>query len=777
MPSPPIPRAVALVLALFTLLPAPARSGVQPGEIPVTLTINHEKKGEVFAYRTAADDFLVRRADLERAGLRNLVGRTLMVLGEPYLSLASIRGLAFRFDEATVGLKIAASPRLLGTTVVDMTGRKAVEPERPTNGSVFLNYRAAHAERDQGAGTTEVYGETGARWGGWLLYTDGRASVREGAWSAVRYSSRGVYDWRDSLRRLEVGDVHAESGELGSALLLGGISFAKHYEIDPYLPKHPAFAATGLTPLPAEMIVSLDGIPIRREHIAPGTFDLRNLRSTVGERAVEITLRDIFGGETRLDRKFFFSDTLLSSGLSDYTYTAGWRRERFGQKSGEYGTLAFFGRQRYGLTDAITVGAGLEADDDVANAGPEVAFTPWRFGEVTASGRFSRSGQDSGQAFAAGYRYWSRPLDLVFSTSHSTAGYATVSGGETAARSAVRAAATVSAGVLGALGFSYARENQGEGTPSRQAAVSWSRDFWNQVSVYATFRHVWEETERDEFALTVQYSPWNRASLSARYDRREGAAATEVESSQSLPEGEGFGWRAVGRDKGSVESAEVDLQYNSRRASWRAQVDGVDPGAGERSWNAEVSVAGGLFSAGGSLGLSRPVQDAFAVVEVGGVPGVRVRRNGEEIGRTDGAGRIMIPRLDSFNDNDITIADKDVPMNYTIDQLTHTVSPAYRQGAYVVFQVKRFQAVSGFLRLRDAAGVRPLEHRELSLIVDGKATVIATAKGGEFYLENLAPGSYEVRFTEDAGPGRCVVVVPESTEVVVEIGEVDCALE
>jgi outer membrane usher protein len=70
----------------------------------------------------------------------------------------------------------------------------------------------------------------------------------------VRYATQLVYDRRDDQQRLILGDHTAATGELGSTLAVGGLSFSKLYQMTPYFIRQPlaGYAGTASTPSQVE---------------------------------------------------------------------------------------------------------------------------------------------------------------------------------------------------------------------------------------------------------------------------------------------------------------------------------------------------------------------------------------------------------------------------------------------------------------------------------------------------------------------------------------------
>jgi outer membrane usher protein len=154
--------------------------------------------------------------------------------------------------------------------------------------------------------------------------------------------------------------------------------------------------------------------------------------------------------------------------------------------------------------------------------------------------------------------------------------------------------------------------------------------------------------------------------------------------------------------------------------------------------------------------------------------GVRVYQNNQEIGRTDARGKVFLPTMGSYVENQISIADKDVPMDYSLGEINRLVSPPLRSGSVIRFDARKYQAVTGKLYAKVDGESRPVEYHEIRMETDGREIAFPTGKAGEFYLENLPPGTYPASFEYK---GRMCVVglkVPESGEAIIDLGGITC---
>jgi outer membrane usher protein FimD/PapC len=198
----------------------------------------------------------------------------------------------------------------------------------------------------------------------------------------------------------------------------------------------------------------------------------------------------------------------------------------------------------------------------------------------------------------------------------------------------------------------------------------------------------------------------------------------------------------------------------------------ADPGG--YGGNYRLSAYGGVAFVGETIGFSRPITDSFGLVSVGGLEGIRVYHNNQEMGRTDGRGKLFLPSLGSYYGNQVSIADKDVPIEYSLREVQKLVSPPLRSGSRIPFEVKRFQAVTGTLGMRRDGEWKPAEYAEVRLPAAGKEISFPTGKGGEFYVEDLGPGTHAA--SVEQGGKRCLfeMIVPATVDLIVDIGRLTC---
>ncbi len=715
--------------------------------IIVSIVLNGEEKGEFFVYLTDDGDFLVRENDLHAIGIDKPSGVSSVIDDETYLSIASMEGMEYRFDEETLALEINASPDLLTKRIIDLRPQR-----RPVyfarDDSAFLNYRLEYyAGESFDFQSFTMTNKLGLRKGGILFLTDSSYRKTERDEDFVRLQSSFTYDRRRRMQRIVAGDFFAYSGELGNTVNLGGISLSKIYRMDPYFLKHPMLDISGATELPGDVEVYLDGMRIGTQKISPGKFELQNISYYGGAHVVELVIIDPFGRRRRFRHPFYFTDLLLRRGLHEYSYNAGFIRENFGVDSNNYGKAAFSFFHRYGLTDSLTIGLRGEGTSGRYNFGPQASFLLGKAGIISlhlSGGRNSAGGR--GVAASMNYSFQSRAFSARALLRGYNRDYMTVVDRASSERPKYEAGAGLgySSRESGSISFDFTVSRKYDRESRRTFTLGYTKSVTRNSTIFANFKRTEGEREGNEFFVGMSYYPVKDVTFSARHQEGRDTDATVFQVQKNPPLGEGVGYRtSLERSRtgtGTEYFLNPSIQYNGKHGIYRGEFYGRRLGSETRdSYN--LSVAGAVVYVGNTFGLTRPVYDSFALVRVGDLEGVRVKVNNQEVGRTDSRGRLLVPSLGSYYDNRVSIDDRDVPIDYSISNVEHNISLYPWSGSCVNFNVAKLQAFSGVLRVNVDGEMKPLEFYEVKMVVDGREITFPTGKGGEFYIESVGSGS------------------------------------
>lgn len=116
-------------------------------------------------------------------------------------------------------------------------------------------------------------------------------------------------------------------------------------------------------------------------------------------------------------------------------------------------------------------------------------------------------------------------------------------------------------------------------------------------------------------------------------------------------------------------------------------------------------------------------------------------------------------------------------MDHTIESTQAWISPPSRGGGVVEFKTVKFKALSGRLFFIEKGQRTAADFAGLDVEVQGGTVSSVVGLGGAFYLENIPVGTYPARLYTQDKESRFQLVVPESSDTVVDIGEIDCAVQ
>jgi outer membrane usher protein len=747
---------VWVVLTVIMTAEAQSQTAVQRVLLPVE--VNATARGEMFAY-VDGDDVLVPESLFVDLGVAADPAAVREIENERFISLKALAPkVTFTFDPENIALSVVLSPDLLGERTLELQ-RRSVVADQGGDPSLFFNYALA-GERSS---TPGIFTEIGASKGHRFAYT-GVSRNTQG--ELVRGLSYLNVESPRSLRRLTFGDAIVGSDALGGSVVLGGVTMSRQFSLQPYLIRTPALNLTGAATTPSVVEVYVNGQLTNRVQVQPGVFTLQNLPATGGLGNTRLVIRDAFGRETVVDRSFYYSTFALRKGLSDYTFSIGSVRNNL-QDSFEYENIAGLAYYRKGVTDRVTVGGRAEASEDVVSGGPSLTLAT-RFGDFDTQLAASSSDGRTGTAGTLTYRFSAPLYSFGVAALQRSDEYATLSlpvDLDRPVRDITLFAARNFRGLN--FGLTASRNELRDGQTFDRVAVQANATLGRWGNLFSSFG----QTRRDGITepeilvgLTFGLGRWTTGNV--QYQDAEGRSQVLYQVRRPLGFSNGYGYTL--QSDTMTEQQLASLQYQTSFGRYELNVDAKNADA------ATYNVAGGVVMIGGTIKPTRSVEDGFALARVG-VPGVQVFAMNQPIGRTDRSGDLLISNLLPHYENELRISDKDIPIDYEIIGTQVQVVPPTRGGVIATFPVRRLQSYTGRASFMIVGQPYTPGLGEIIVETPNGRSLLPLGRTGEFYAENLDPGSYKARLR--IGKVQCgfTLVLPDSKEPVTDIGVVSCA--
>jgi len=758
-------RALAALLAVLTLMgAAPAAS---PGtRVFVTLRINAIDQGETVAV-LVGKDVLIPVAAIEGAGIRGFKGTRSTLYGRAYVSLASLApDVTYTFDLDALTLDVTVQAGLLPRSVYDLGAGRPTHLEYVASDSAYLNYALSAAR----GGVSTGFVEGGFTQPGGTFYS----SVSGVSGSSI---TRGLTYFEHDDRRTEIrrtlGDVLVETGDLGGSAFIGGFSSARAFELDPYAVHFPQPSISGAVTSPSTADVYVNGVLTNRITLAPGTFDLSRIPVTNGSANTTVVVTDAFGRSQTYEQGYYSNVALLDPGTSDFEYGAGMLRRSAFAIGDHYVGFAAAGRYRVGLSNTLSAGLRLEAAPQTVSLGPSMDIgLPIGFLHLAAA--YSRSAGESGAAFSAGYNFIAPRFGIGASVVGQSSRYATLSQDPDADRAllAVSAFASLQVGRRSSVGFQYFHRVDRDAGASTQTAITDTMSLGRNLSLTVMGQHATGAATgaTDAISLALNLSLGRRDLVASTRVGTDGSD-TALQIQQSPPGTYGLGY--VGSvDRGSSTVFNGSIQYRGHDGDYG--FDYSHDVNGEAGY--DVRASGGLALIGGGIFATRPIDGAYALVDLPDVGGVHVYLNNQDMGRTDARGKLLVPGLLANYGNLLRISDDGAPLDASIQTLERTIAPPVRGGAVVTFPVRRIRALVGKLRVR-VHGARIVPAYGDLRIDDGDVHAdSAIGDDGEFYLEDVPPGTYRAQTAYKQGTCTFALKEPDGAGVLVNLGTLECVV-
>lgn len=764
------------IITWLLLFPTLAAYGEE--RVVTRVILNEEEKGTYFLLFMADGDILFPGPVLKEMSFKT-IPPGIEKEGTLYVSLRSLSPqVQFGFDEKTVTVTLSVDPTLLEPTVKDFSYQRSPTYRRDLTNSAFLNYSVISTNAETLAAQSEV----GIRVQEYLALSTFSYAKTTTTQGLVRGLSSVIRDFPDSQVRAVMGDAPAFSGALGSGAIIGGLSLSRNFSLTPYFQRIPGLNYSGLLTTPSEVEVYVNGQLTRREHFGPGPFSMTNLPGTQGAGNTTVVIRDAFQNEQRIVNPYYLSSALLQPHLHEYSYNVGFRRTALHENFAYQEPVLLFSH-RAGLSQTLTAGFRGEANHRLLNGGPQATFLLGRWGEVTTAGAISQEQGQTGYAAFGTYTYIRSGFSVRASVQSLSRAYTNLSLETIQAKPQLQWQGSLGYNFpfLGSLSATYTTASFYGQPTVESVSLFYQRPVFTNFYFQASATRTLAPTPATEIfcGLTFFLGTYHSGTVGVQsQDHIQDHTLIETATFQkNTPRGPGWAYRFQGgRTENTLAGSDVStdnlVQYQGDHA-----VAGVGFRRVQGQDSVDLRMAGSVAFIDRGVHFSRPIQDSFALVKVGSIKNVDVSYSNLSEGRTNAKGELLVPDLISYYENQLSIEDTDVAVNYNLTDVRKLVTPWFRGGTVARFGVTKVQGFVGHVFIREKGQSKPAEYGNLVLSVPDQPPVMAVVgEGGEFYVENLQPGNIPVRVEWQQKTCRFEIMIPGSEDMMVDLGKWTCEM-
>ena len=662
----------------------------------------------------------------------------------PLLDMSDLPGLVYTLDLRNLVLHITAiDSRLIPTRLkpdaaVQEDSRRVVE----SGTGMTLNYDTVGTFAGGQNGATgsfdlRAFSPRGIVSSEWLAYA-GANSGSSGSDTAIRLDSAYTFGDVNTLRRYTAGDFINSGLAWTRPVHMEGFQIESDFSMRPDLITFPLPSVTGSASVPSTVSVLADGNLTVSSQVGAGPFQVPALPVISGAGTISMTVTNALGQQVTVNQPFYASSELLARGLHTFGVQSGLVRREWGAASYAYGKLAGATVYRRGLTDRLTMEASAEATPGAQMAGLGAVVQIGTLGIVNFAGAATGGAGHPGAQFSLGAQRIGRIFSLGGQAIVANSNYRDIASmnGDGIPRKQLSGYTSLSTHHFGAIGAANADLDQdaapvaiqGNVTPAEHShVVSGNYSFQvHHIAIYASEFEDLASTGNSsgmQFGVTIPFGRRSSVEISATSD---GSGQVQVQKSAALV-GQ-WGYDAY-ISSGNSNHQFAEMQYKSPVGLFTA---GIDESAGLTTLRMESQ---GAFSwVDGGIFPSNTIYDSFAIVDTNPIGHVEVLQENRDVGKTNSAGRLLVPDMRSFDTNHIAIVPTDVPPDVSLKNAAQIVRPRDLSGVVVRFPLQ--ESHGALLRLVDQTGL-PLP---LGTSATLKATGVTVPVGydGDAYVEGLS---------------------------------------
>lgn len=599
--------------------------------------------------------------------------------------------------------------------------------------------------------------EAGFNAGNWIVRSRQLHTSTDGVATSVHQDAYAQRTFTDMGSVLQMGQIQLRNPVLGGAQV-NGLQIMNERALQ----GHDSGAVVeGFAQGAARVEVRQADMLIHTSVVPAGGFVIRNV-ATINSRAdLHVTVIEADG--ERRDYTVPVAQGAMRS--TDRGYVVGAGTLRNAGTAPSVSVISVGGT--FGLGRHVSAGSGLMLADDYGATGASVVLPLSDGHQLSTDLAFTRSAAERVSGVQGrintSHRMGSRwSLDTGFS--QQTPGYRELldtvyQGADTTLDSRTQQRWTGGLGWSherwGAFGVGYSRSSTFDGAIRSRATASWSRRVHGATLSVRAEQELGGAVQQGSLAVSAVYASVSmplggRKRLRANYSNSQGRARISTGFSDTLDDTLGYRVGAERNLSAGTQGFSAGLSALPRYAQMDLGYSG--DGAQQHIFNGGLS--GGLLLHGAGITPSaQALGDTFALVELGGLSGVKLSSSGGSTW-TDPFGRAVVPGLTAFGRSSVELTPKSLPRNIDVSNSVLTVQAGRGAVPRLAFNVMVTQRV--LLQVATETGNPPPANatvldeqgRTVGLVgQDGTVFLANASNAGRLWISTAERSRCELEFT------------------------------
>ncbi len=576
-----------------------------------------------------------------------------------------------------------------------------------------------------------------------------------------------VHDFEKEQIRLKLGDYATGVQGFQSSLPSAGVQVQKQFNIYPdrgSINKKSTLIQVKNNSL---LEVYINSNLISRLRVGPGPYNLKDLPLLYGRNKVRVILLDDFGGREEFEVDLLFDDQILAKGVNDFNYQVG-RPSFFSINEKEYvdDTFSSF-FHKYGLTDELTLFTNYQNYLSSNLFGLGLGVLTQYGTHFFDLGYYTDNTVDS--STASRWRYNSPDLNfvgferfrLVTSVESRSSEFKSISlltptinnfanKYDFILQKQLTDKSSASVGLTKTIGQNF-------GTDDLSRRFTYQNQFVQNWRFDLSYSWTDRQPDFDQIILSLNwFEPAGKAQAAFSHDTLDNNSTVRYGKTNQLNYNDLQIDMTASKQKSrttDVESQSVNFNANYYAAKYetRLQING-NSGSSELNHAAQLGLGTALAWTQDGYGLSRPITDAFAIVEAQGLSRAQtltipngIERDSLKIKNNES---FVFSSLTSYIERPLQLDSTGLGSASHLDREAYILNPKYRSGLFVPLKVIKSLIVRGRLASKIKEQVAYANGRVYNSSGQIFSENFFTDESGNFVIDGLSYGEYQIALSD-----------------------------
>lgn len=679
---------------------------------------------------------------------------------KPEFCLLTAAGIKSELDSSLQAVKIELPGNYFEAQ--SLSESPLLMPDKASLGG-FVNYDL-YFEDAQGSREYSALSEIGLFRDYWLLdhamlakHVEGGEGKRS---EMLRLNSTFSIDFPQNYTRLVLGDSTTVMNPFMNSLRFGGLSFGTSYTERPDFIYWNAPTLRGSAALPSKVDLLLNGVSIYQQQVTPGDYVLQTGASIQQGGDAQVVVEDVLGNRTVQTFPLMINNRLLLPELNEYNISLGKLRYNYNIENDDY--REFFSNLyfRRGVSHATTLGFNAAYSEEVQNLGLMWTQSAGKIAVLDMYAAGSRSAQEDGySAGTALTRSW-RKVSAGASIAYASHGYRILGYQDSLSVPKYDILAYLNVydvPRVGSVNANYVQREyyddaEGYSVDSKMLNLGISRSFSSSLTLGLTYFNDFAPEGDQGVYFSLNYNFDSSRSLYASHSTEDFSRLQFVQNNVAET---GLDYTLGAYQRGGDVTYQAYGAYGTRFGDLTAQyLQSPDYDS------SMLSYRGALVVLGKKAALTRYVDNAFALVQVGDYADVDIYRSLSPMGATRKDGSFFVHNIVPYVTYDISFNQDQLMIDDKIDYSSKRIIALDKRGYALNFPVYQTRLIVA--RLLDEQGQILARASEVYLN-QSKSEFFPVDGEGKVYLYGLKPDVYAVT-VKTAGGKSCSAVLTVPAE-------------